>query len=107
MCTSSLTSVLYVKLAIEFNISELYMLLQWTLPFIVLDQTKVSSEGLEGLISVDCEPIWELFILFLASSCVEELTLSTLSNFIELFHSLFWIKLKQCVEVKGLMVEKR
>ena len=30
------------------------------------------------------------------------LTLSTLSNFNRLFHSLFWIKLKQAVGVKGL-----
>ena len=34
------------------------------------------------------------------------LTLSTLSNFIGLFYSLFWIELKQSVGVKGLMILK-
>ena len=34
---------------------------------------------------------------------IKLLTLSTLSNYSGLFHSLFWIKLKRSVGVKGLM----
>ena len=36
-------------------------------------------------------------------NCIEDLTLSTLSNLIGLFHSLFWIELKRSIVVKGLI----
>ena len=42
-------------------------------------------------------------VIHVVSMCIWSLTLSTLSNFNRLFHSLFWEELKWSVGVKGLI----